>query len=97
MENETKSIAENDASANAGGNAATGAKPTDDSGGTLPGGLSFEDAYRQLQDLVKKMEAGALPLADSVKAYEQAAKLKAYCEQLLKQAETKIAQLDPNQ
>jgi exodeoxyribonuclease VII small subunit len=56
-------------------------------------GLSFEEAYRQLQDLVKKMENGTLPLADSVAAYEQAAKLKNYCEQLLKAAETKIEQL----
>ena len=57
--------------------------------------LSFEDAYKQLQDLVKKMEAGALPLRDSVIAYEQASKLKAYCEQMLKQAELKIEQLNP--
>jgi len=56
--------------------------------------LSFEEAYRTLQDLVKKMEQGALPLADSVKAYEQAAKLKAWCEQLLKTAELKIEQAD---
>ncbi|MDR1027068.1 MAG: exodeoxyribonuclease VII small subunit [Rickettsiales bacterium] len=57
--------------------------------------LTFEDAYRQLQDIVKKMEAGALPLAETVAAYEQASKLKAYCEQLLKAAETKIEQLNP--
>ncbi|MDR2268757.1 MAG: exodeoxyribonuclease VII small subunit [Rickettsiales bacterium] len=57
--------------------------------------LSFEEAYRQLQDLVKKMENGTLPLADSVAAYEQAMKLKAYCEQLLKNAELKIEQLNP--
>ena len=58
--------------------------------------LSFEDAYKQLSDLVKKMETGALPLADSVTAFEQAAKLKAYCEQMLKAAEAKIEQLKPN-
>ena len=57
--------------------------------------LSFEEAYRQLTELVKKMESGALPLADSVAAYEQATKLKAYCEQLLKSAEMKIEQLNP--
>ncbi|MDR1826122.1 MAG: exodeoxyribonuclease VII small subunit [Rickettsiales bacterium] len=57
--------------------------------------LSFEDAYKQLADLVKKMETGALPLADSIAAYEQAAKLKNYCEQMLKQAEIKIEQLNP--
>jgi exodeoxyribonuclease VII small subunit len=55
--------------------------------------LSFEDAYKQLTELVKKMESGALPLADSVAAYETGMKLKTYCEQLLKEAELKIEQL----
>ncbi|MDR2770311.1 MAG: exodeoxyribonuclease VII small subunit [Rickettsiales bacterium] len=55
--------------------------------------LTFEDAYRQLADLVKKMEQGALPLAETVAAYEQASKLKVYCEQMLRAAETKIEQL----
>ena len=56
--------------------------------------LSFEEAYQQLQDLVKKMESGALPLADSVAAYEKGMKLKAYLEQLLKEAELKIETLN---
>jgi len=55
--------------------------------------LSFEEAYKQLMELVKKMESGELPLADSVAAYEQGVKLKAWCEQLLKEAELKIEQL----
>lgn len=52
--------------------------------------LSFEEAYKQLTDLVKKMESGELALANAVAAYEQGVKLKAYCEQLLKEAELKI-------
>ena len=36
--------------------------------------LSFEDAYKQLSELVKKMESGEMPLADSVAAYEQGKK-----------------------
>lgn len=55
--------------------------------------LSFEEAYKQLTELVRKMESGELPLADSVSAYEQGIKLKAYCEQLLKEAELKIETL----
>lgn len=55
--------------------------------------LTFEEAYKQLMELVKKMESGELPLADSVAAYEQGVKLKAYCEQLLKEAELKIETL----
>ena len=55
--------------------------------------LSFEEAYKQLTELVKKMESGEMPLADSVTAYEQGIKLKAYCEQMLKEAELKIETL----
>ncbi|MBR4475109.1 MAG: exodeoxyribonuclease VII small subunit [Alphaproteobacteria bacterium] len=55
--------------------------------------LSFEEAYKQLSELVKKMESGELSLADSVAAYEQGIKLKAYCEQMLKEAELKIETL----
>ena len=55
--------------------------------------LSFEEAYKQLTELVKKMESGEMPLANSVAAYEQGVKLKAYCEQLLKEAELKIETL----
>ena len=55
--------------------------------------LTFEEAYKQLTELVKKMESGELPLADSGAAYEQGIKLKAYCEQLLKEAELKIETL----
>ncbi len=58
--------------------------------------LTFEEAYKQLVELVKKMESGELPLADSVAAYEQGVKLKAYCEQLLKEAELKIETLKIN-
>ena len=55
--------------------------------------LSFEEAYKQLTELVQKMENGQMSLADSVAAYEQGIKLKAYCEQLLKEAELKIETL----
>ncbi|MBO4626331.1 MAG: exodeoxyribonuclease VII small subunit [Alphaproteobacteria bacterium] len=55
--------------------------------------LSFEEAYKQLTDLVKKMESGEMPLDQSVAAYEQGIKLKAYCEQMLKEAELKIEEL----
>ena len=56
--------------------------------------LSFEQALAQLQDLVKKMESGALPLADSVAAFDTGMKLKAYCEQVLIEAELKIEKVN---
>lgn len=55
--------------------------------------LSFEDAYKQLTEIVKKMESGELALADSVTSYEKGIKLKAYCEQVLKEAELKISSI----
>ncbi|MCQ2574828.1 MAG: exodeoxyribonuclease VII small subunit [Alphaproteobacteria bacterium] len=54
---------------------------------------SFEEAYKQLTEIVQKMESGEMPLSDSIAAYEQGVKLKAYCEQLLKEAELKIETL----
>ncbi|MCL2538392.1 MAG: exodeoxyribonuclease VII small subunit [Alphaproteobacteria bacterium] len=59
--------------------------------------LTFEQALAQLQELVKKMESGALPLADSVAAYDTGMKLKTYLEQMLKEAELKIEQLKVNE
>ncbi len=53
--------------------------------------LPFEEAYKQLMEIVKKMESGELSLKDSVAAYEKGVKLKAYCEQILKEAELKIS------
>ena len=55
--------------------------------------MSFEDAYKQLTDIVKKMESGEMSLADSVAAYENGIKLKAYLEQVLKEAELKISEI----
>lgn len=55
--------------------------------------LTFEDAYKELTELVKKMESGEMPLKESVAAYEKGIKLKSYCEQLLKEAELKIETL----
>ena len=36
---------------------------------------SFEERLLALEDLVKRMEAGGMPLADTLKAYEKGEKL----------------------
>ena len=36
---------------------------------------SFEERLMALEELVKQMEAGGMPLADTLKAYEQGEKL----------------------
>lgn len=57
--------------------------------------VSFEDAYKELSSLVKKMESGELSLEESVSVYERGIKLKQYCESLLKEAELKISVINP--
>ena len=57
--------------------------------------VSFEDAYKELSSLVKKMESGELSLEESVSVYERGIRLKQYGESLLKEAELKISVINP--
>lgn len=55
--------------------------------------MSFEAALAELEQVVTKLEQGAVPLEDSIKLYERGAALKARCEDELKRAEEKVAQI----
>ena len=55
--------------------------------------MSFEDAMRALEDVVNRLEAGDVPLEDSIKLYERGAELKAHCQKKLAEAEVKVAQI----
>ena len=55
--------------------------------------LSFEDALRELEQVVGKLERGEVPLDESIALYERGAALKARCETKLKDAEEKVAKL----
>ncbi|HMO35532.1 MAG TPA: exodeoxyribonuclease VII small subunit [Gemmatales bacterium] len=54
---------------------------------------TFEEAISQLENLVKQMEAGQLPLAEALQAYEQGIGLIKHCHGLLKAGEARIIQL----
>jgi len=58
--------------------------------------LSFEQSLDGLTDLVERLESGALPLEESVAAFEQGVKLSRRCEALLDQAEQRLQVLDNN-
>jgi exodeoxyribonuclease VII small subunit len=58
--------------------------------------MSFEDALRELEQVVGKLERGEVPLDDSIALYERGAALKARCETKLKEAEEKVAKLKIN-
>ena len=52
--------------------------------------IPFEQALDQLEKLVEKLEAGNLPLEDSLQAFEDGMKLTKLCEQKLNEAQRKI-------
>jgi len=55
--------------------------------------MSFEDAMSALEGVVNRLEAGDVPLEDSIKLYERGAELKAHCQTKLAEAEEKVAQI----
>jgi exodeoxyribonuclease VII small subunit len=54
---------------------------------------TFEEAIDQLEKIVHQMEAGQLPLAESLAAYERGIGLVKQCHQMLEQGEQKIIEL----
>ena len=53
----------------------------------------FEEALRQLEEIVAKLESGELSLEESMTAFEQGTKLCQLCYAKLTEAEKKIEQL----
>lgn len=56
-------------------------------------GLSFEEAMRKLESVVRDLESGNVELEKSIALYEEGARLKAHCEKKLKEAEEKVARI----
>lgn len=52
--------------------------------------LSFETAMSRLDDLLKKLDAGNLPLEELTRTYEEGDKLVKYCRKLLAGFERRI-------
>jgi exodeoxyribonuclease VII small subunit len=60
-------------------------------------GLTFEQAFRELEDTVARLEDGELSLEESLALFERGQQLSAYCSRLLEQAELKVTQLAKNE
>lgn len=56
-------------------------------------GMSFEEAMKALETVVRDLESGNVELEKSIALYEQGARLKAHCERKLKEAEEKVARI----
>lgn len=55
--------------------------------------VKFETAVAKLEEIVRRLEGGDLPLDDSLKAFEEGIKLARVCEKLLNEAKGKVEQL----
>jgi len=58
--------------------------------------LSFEEAFKELEDAVYRLEGGGLTLDESIALFERGTKLAQHCGQKLDDAELKVSQLVPS-
>jgi len=59
--------------------------------------LTFEDALRQLETIVRELEQGNVPLERSIEMYERGDALRKRCDTLLKSAEAKVEKIQLGQ
>jgi len=59
--------------------------------------LSFEAAFLELEETVRRLEAGGLLLEEALALYERGQELAALCGTLLEEAELKISELQPDE
>ncbi|MEE8272778.1 MAG: exodeoxyribonuclease VII small subunit [Alphaproteobacteria bacterium] len=55
--------------------------------------LSFEDALKELEEIVKSLESGQSKLDDAIGAYERGSRLKTHCEAKLRDAQAKVEKI----
>ncbi len=55
--------------------------------------LSFEDALKRLEEIVRILERGEAPLDQSIELYQEGDRLKRHCEARLKSAQARIEQI----
>ena len=56
--------------------------------------MTFEHALNRLEELVQQLEAGDIPLEESIKSFDEGKKLVKFCLELLDKAEIKVKELE---
>jgi exodeoxyribonuclease VII small subunit len=56
-------------------------------------GMSFEDALKALEDVVRRLESGDVPLDDSIDLYERGEQLRKHCQTRLDAAQARIEKI----
>jgi exodeoxyribonuclease VII small subunit len=59
--------------------------------------LSFEQALKELESIVDRLERGDVELEASIQIYERGEALRAHCDGLLRQAEARVEKISLNQ
>lgn len=59
--------------------------------------ISFEDALKNLEAIVNKLEEGSVSLEESVSLYEEGMKLSKHCSEILEKAELRIDKVNQEQ
>ena len=55
--------------------------------------LSFEEALKELEEIVNSLERGDVSLEDAIEAYERGSKLKQHCQKKLDEARMKVEKI----
>jgi exodeoxyribonuclease VII small subunit len=60
--------------------------------------MSFEDAFAELEAIVRRLEEGSSKLDEAIAAYERGVALKRHCEEKLQEAQSRVEKivLGPN-
>lgn len=60
--------------------------------------MSFEDALAELEQIVRRLEAGQVKLDEAILSYERGAQLKRHCERKLNEAQQRVERIvvDPD-
>lgn len=56
-------------------------------------GMTFEEALRALEDVVRKLETGEVPLEESISLYERGEQLRRHCQARLDAAQARIEKI----
>lgn len=55
--------------------------------------MSFEEALKELEQIVQKLESGQGRLDEAIESYERGAALKQHCEAKLREAQAKVEKI----
>ena len=55
--------------------------------------MNFEDALKELELIVRRLEEGKTSLDEAIQAYERGASLRLHCEKKLKDARLRVEQI----